>query len=67
MDKPRVWRLTIGLFELAILIDLMLYVPFAFLADGFVTFVDVLIDLALLAVLRYMQVQERQLTATPSV
>jgi hypothetical protein len=44
-----------------------LYQPFAFLADGFVTFVDVLVDLALLAVLRYMQVQERQLSATPSV
>ena len=50
-------------FELAILIDLMLYLPFAFLEEGFVTFIDVLIDLALLATLRYMQVQEKQMLA----
>jgi hypothetical protein len=53
-------------FELAILIDLLLYLPFAFLDEGFVTFIDVLIDLALLATLRYMQVQERRMLATPS-
>ena len=54
-------------FELAILIDLMLYLPFAFLDEGFVTFVDVLIDLALLATLRYMQVQEKRILATSLV
>lgn len=53
-------------FELAILIDLLLYLPFAFLDEGFVTFIDVLVDLALLATLRYMQVQERRMLATPS-
>ena len=41
----------------------MLYLPFAFLEEGFVTFIDVLIDLALLATLRYMQVQEKQMLA----
>ena len=51
-------------FELAILIDLMLYLPFAFLSEGFVTFIDVLIDLALLATLRYMRSQETRLLAT---
>ena len=51
-------------FELAILIDLMLYLPFAFLSDGFVTVVDVLIDLGLLATLRYMRSQETPLLAT---
>jgi hypothetical protein len=58
------WRSRIRayrLFELAILIDLMLYLPFAFLAEGFVTFVDVLVDLALLATLRYMRSQEARL------
>ena len=54
-------------FELAILIDLMLYLPFAFLEEGFVTFVDVLIDLALLATLRYMQVQEKRILVAPPV
>jgi hypothetical protein len=53
-------------FELAILIDLLLYLPFAFLDEGFVTFIDVLVDLALLATLRYMQIQERRMLATPS-
>jgi hypothetical protein len=52
-------------FELAILIDLMLYLPFAFLDEGFVTFIDVLVDLALLATLRYMQLQERRILASP--
>jgi len=51
-------------FELAILIDLMLYLPFAFLSEGFVTFIDVLIDLGLLATLRYMRSQEQRLLAT---
>lgn len=53
-------------FELAILIDLMLYLPFAFLDEGFVTLIDVLVDLALLATLRYMQLQERRMLATSS-
>jgi len=48
-------------FELAILIDLLLAQPFAFLDTGFGAAVDVFIDLALLATLRYMQAQERRL------
>ena len=48
-------------FELAILVDLLLAQPFAFLDVGFGAAVDVLIDLALLATLRYLQAQERKL------
>jgi len=48
-------------FELAILVDLLLAQPFAFLDVGFGAAVDVFIDLALLATLRYLQIQERKL------
>ena len=48
-------------FELAILVDLLLAQPFAFLDVGFGAAVDVFIDLALLATLRYLQSQERRL------
>jgi hypothetical protein len=48
-------------FELAILVDLLLAQPLAFLDTGFVASIDVFIDLALLATLRYMQAQERRL------
>ncbi len=48
-------------FELAILVDLLLAQPFAFLDVGFGAAVDVLIDLALLATLRFLQTQERKL------
>jgi hypothetical protein len=48
-------------FELAILVDLLLAQPFAFLDVGFGAAVDVFIDLALLATLRYLQNQERKL------
>ena len=48
-------------FELAILVDLLLAQPLAFLDTGFGAAVDVFIDLALLATLRYMQAQERRL------
>ena len=48
-------------FELAILIDLLLAQPFAFLDVGFGAAVDVFIDLALLATLRFLQTQERRL------
>ncbi len=51
------------LFELAILVDLLLVQPFAFLDTGFVAAIDVVIDLALLATLRYLQEQERRLAA----
>jgi len=56
-------------FELAILVDLLLAQPFAFLDVGFGAAVDVFIDLALLATLRYLQAQERRLLAatTPAV
>jgi hypothetical protein len=50
-------------FELAILVDLLLAQPFAFLDVGFGAAVDVFIDLALLATLRYLQNQERKLQA----
>jgi hypothetical protein len=53
-------------FELAILIDLLLYQPFAFLDNGFAPTVDVVADVALLAVLRYLKALERQLAAPPS-
>jgi hypothetical protein len=48
-------------FELAILVDLLLAQPFAFLDVGFGAAVGVLIDLALLATLRYLQSEERRL------
>jgi hypothetical protein len=48
-------------FELAILVDLLLAQPFAFLDVGFGASLDVFIDLALLATLRYLQAQERRL------
>ena len=50
-------------FELAILVDLLLAQPFAFLDVGFGAAIDVFIDLALLATLRYLQSQERLLAA----
>jgi hypothetical protein len=50
-------------FELAILVDLLLAQPFAFLDVGFGAAVDVFIDLALLGTLRYLQSQERKLQA----
>jgi hypothetical protein len=46
-------------FELAILVDLLLAQPFMLLDAGFPGFFEVLVDLALLATLRYMQLQER--------
>ena len=51
-------------FELAILVDLLLAQPFAFLDVGFGAAVDVFIDLALLATLRYLQAQEHRLLAS---
>jgi len=50
-------------FELAILVDLLLAQPFAFLDVGFGAAIDVFIDLALLATLRYLQSQERLFAA----
>jgi hypothetical protein len=50
-------------FELAILVDLLLAQPFAFLDVGFGAAVDVFIDLALLATLRFLQTQERRMVA----
>jgi hypothetical protein len=54
-------------FELAILVDLLLAQPFAFLDVGFGAAVDVFIDLVLLATLRYLQTQERLLGTATSV
>jgi hypothetical protein len=54
-------------FELAILVDLLLAQPFAFLDVGFGAAVDVFIDLALLATLRYLQSQERRLLPASAV
>jgi len=48
-------------FELAILVDLLLAQPFAFLDVGFGAAIDVFIDLALLATLRFLQAQEGRL------
>jgi hypothetical protein len=59
-SRVRAYRL----FELAILVDLLLAQPFAFLDVGFGAAVDVFIDLALLATLRFLQTQERRLLAT---
>jgi pimeloyl-ACP methyl ester carboxylesterase len=50
-------------FELAVLVDLLLAQPFAFLDVGFGAAVDVLIDLALLATLRFLQTEERRMQA----
>jgi hypothetical protein len=50
-------------FELAILVDLLLNQPFAFLDLGFGQSIDVLFDLALLAVLRYLKAEEHRLLA----
>ena len=47
-------------FELAILVDLLLAQPFLLLDAGFYGFFEVLVDLALLGTLRYMQAQERR-------
>ena len=49
-------------FELAILVDLLLAQPFMLLDAGFPGFFEVLVDLALLATLRYMQLQERRVS-----
>jgi hypothetical protein len=49
------------LFELAILVDLLLAQPFAFLDVGFGASVDVFLDLALLATLRFLQTGEKRL------
>ena len=54
-------------FELAILVDLLLVQPFAFLDVGFGASTDVFIDLALLATLRFLQTQERRMQPTASV
>ncbi|OLC56219.1 MAG: hypothetical protein AUH85_07245 [Chloroflexi bacterium 13_1_40CM_4_68_4] len=51
-------------FELAVLVDLLLVQPFAFLDSGFVATLDVLLDLGLLAVLRYLELQERRLAVS---
>ena len=47
-------------FELAILVDLLLAQPFLLLDAGFYGFFEVLVDLALLGTLRYMQAEERR-------
>jgi hypothetical protein len=59
-------------FELAILVDLLLNQPFAFLDQGFGPALDVLVDLGFLAVLRYLKaaehrMQERSLIAPSHV
>lgn len=54
-------------FELAILVDLLLAQPFAFLDVGFGAAVDVFIDLALLATLRFLQTEERRMQAAATV
>ena len=50
-------------FELAILVDLLLAQPFAFLDVGFGASVDVFLDLALLATLRFLQTGEKRLAS----
>jgi hypothetical protein len=50
-------------FELAVLVDLLLAQPFAFLEAGFAAAFGVLVDVVMLAVLRYLQVLERGLWA----
>ena len=56
-SRSRAYRL----FELAILVDLLLVQPFSFLESGFVATLDVFVELALLATLRYLDGQERRL------
>jgi hypothetical protein len=53
-------------FELAILVDLLLAQPFLLLDAGFYGFFEVLVDLALLGTLRYMQAQERRGAVQPT-
>lgn len=48
-------------FELSVLVDLLLAQPFTLLDAGFPGLADVFVDLVLLAVLGYMQTQERRL------
>ena len=48
-------------FELAILVDLLLNQPFAFLDQGFGPAVDVILDLVFLAILRYLKAEEHRL------
>jgi hypothetical protein len=55
------------LFELAILVDLLLAQPFAFLDSGFVAAIDVAIDVGVLATLRYLQTLERAMAARARV
>ena len=50
-------------FELAILVDLLLNQPFAFLDQGFGQAFDVIFDLLLLAILRYLKAEEHRLLA----
>ena len=49
------------LFELAILVDLLVAQPFAFLESGFVATVAVFVDLAVLAALRFLDAQEHRM------
>jgi len=51
-------------FELAIMVDLLLNQPFAFLDQGFGQAFDVLFDLLLLAILRYLKAEEQRLLAS---
>ena len=51
-------------FELAIMVDLLLNQPFAFLDQGFGQAFDVLFDLVLLAILRYLKAEEQRLLAS---
>jgi hypothetical protein len=53
-------------FELAVLLDLLLGQPFSLLDSGFGGLVEVFIDLFLLAALRYMTAQQRNLDALAS-
>jgi hypothetical protein len=48
-------------FELSVLVDLLLAQPFSLLTSGFAGLADVALDLVLLALLTYMQMQERHL------
>ena len=51
-------------FELAIMVDLLLNQPFAFLDQGFGQAFAVLFDLLLLAILRYLKAEEQRLLAS---
>lgn len=55
-----------GFFEVAILVDLFLVRPFDLLNVGFLGAAAVLVDLALLATVRYVRAEERALTAQRS-